>query len=88
MTETTRSRRSFLKISTLAAGAALLPRTAYPQDAARPDYTVHIQTNPIEIAPNHIVSATTYNGKFPGPLLRFKEGQPVTIAIFNDTDTP
>ena len=29
-----------------------------------------------------------YNGQFPGPLLRFKEGQSVTVDIFNDTDTP
>jgi FtsP/CotA-like multicopper oxidase with cupredoxin domain len=30
----------------------------------------------------------TYNGQFPGPLLRFKEGREVTVDIFNDTDTP
>src|SRR6185437_10675303 len=35
-----------------------------------------------------IISATTYNGQFPGPLLRFKEGQQVTIDVYNDTDTP
>ena len=44
--------------------------------------------SPIEIAPNRILSTTTYNGQFPGPLLRFKEGQPVTIDILNDTDVP
>jgi FtsP/CotA-like multicopper oxidase with cupredoxin domain len=31
---------------------------------------------------------TTYNGQFPGPLLRFKEGKQVTIDINNQTDTP
>jgi FtsP/CotA-like multicopper oxidase with cupredoxin domain len=31
---------------------------------------------------------TTYNGQFPGPLLRFKEGRQVTVEIYNDTDTP
>jgi FtsP/CotA-like multicopper oxidase with cupredoxin domain len=34
------------------------------------------------------VPITTYNGQFPGPLLRFKEGQPVMVEIFNETDTP
>jgi FtsP/CotA-like multicopper oxidase with cupredoxin domain len=34
------------------------------------------------------VSTTLYNGQFPGPLLRFKEGQRVTVDIVNDTDTP
>jgi FtsP/CotA-like multicopper oxidase with cupredoxin domain len=43
---------------------------------------------PVEIAPNRIVSITTYNAQFPGPLLRFKEGKPVTVDIHNDTDTP
>jgi FtsP/CotA-like multicopper oxidase with cupredoxin domain len=84
----THSRRSFLKTTSLAAGATLLSRVTSAQDATRPDYTIQIQTSPIEIAPKHIISTTTYNGQFPGPLLRFKEGQPVTIDILNDTDTP
>ena len=49
---------------------------------------MHIKTSPIEIAPNRIISATTYNGQFPGPLLRFKEGQQVLVDVFNDTDVP
>ena len=52
------------------------------------DYTLRISAKPIEIAPKVIVSTMTYNGQFPGPLLRFKEGQPVTVEIHNDTDTP
>ena len=40
------------------------------------------------VAPNRIVSVTTYNGQFPGPLLRLKEGERVTVDIHNDTDTP
>lgn len=58
-----------------------------PQDAAA-DYTLHIKASPIEIAPKRIISAVTYNGQFPGPLLRFKEGREVTVDIYNDTDTP
>jgi FtsP/CotA-like multicopper oxidase with cupredoxin domain len=52
------------------------------------DYTLHIRAAPIEIAPKRLISAITYNGQFPGPLLRFKEGQQVTVDVFNDTDTP
>jgi FtsP/CotA-like multicopper oxidase with cupredoxin domain len=51
------------------------------------DYTLHIAATPIEIAPKKIISAVTYNGQFPGPLLRFKEGQQVTVDVFNETDT-
>jgi FtsP/CotA-like multicopper oxidase with cupredoxin domain len=42
----------------------------------------------IELAPNRIISVTTYNGQFPGPLLRLKEGERVTVDIRNETDTP
>jgi FtsP/CotA-like multicopper oxidase with cupredoxin domain len=49
---------------------------------------VRIKASPIEIAHNRIISSITYNGQFPGPLLRFKEGRQVTIDIYNDTDTP
>ena len=61
---------------------------AVEQDGSAADYTLRIATGPVEIAPKRIVSATTYNGQFPGPLLRLKEGQPVTVDIHNDTDTP
>lgn len=52
------------------------------------DYTLTIVAKAIELAPKRIVSLTTYNGQFPGPLLRFKEGRRVTIDVRNDTDTP
>jgi len=67
--------------------AFALGQGSSPQDSAV-DYTVHIRVSPVEIAPKRIISTTTYNGQFPGPLLRFKEGQAVTVDIFNDTDTP
>lgn len=52
------------------------------------DYTIHINTGLIEVGPQHIISTTTYNGQFPGPLLRFKEGERTIVDIYNDTDTP
>ncbi|MGH9643231.1 MAG: multicopper oxidase domain-containing protein, partial [Terriglobales bacterium] len=58
------------------------------KESARADYTLHIAASPIEIAPKKIISTIAYNGQFPGPLLRFKEGVPVTVDIFNATDTP
>lgn len=84
------SRRRFLQSSGLAAGALLLsPTKLFPaQVDAAPDYTLRIKAAPIEVAPNRILSTITYNGQFPGPLLRFKEGREVTVDIFNDTDTP
>ena len=93
------SRRSFLKTAGVVAGSTLLPpgislltpshaqtRTESSSEAA--DYTIRIASTPVEIAPKKIISMTTYNGQFPGPLLRFKEEQQVTVDLYNDTDTP
>jgi FtsP/CotA-like multicopper oxidase with cupredoxin domain len=93
------SRRQFLTVVTGTAGAMLVSSddaAAKTLDQAesenaqstRADYTLHIGASPIEIAPKRIISTVTYNGQFPGPLLRFKEGQQVTADVFNDTDTP
>jgi len=51
-------------------------------------YTLRIATGLAELAPGHIVSTTLYNRQFPGPLLRFKEGQRTVVDVYNDTDTP
>ena len=68
-----------------------VPRLALAADestAEKPDFTLRIGTGLVELSPDHIVSTTLYNGQFPGPLLRFTEGQRVVVDIHNDTDTP
>ncbi|HEY1422637.1 MAG TPA: multicopper oxidase domain-containing protein [Candidatus Acidoferrum sp.] len=57
-------------------------------DEVTADYTLRIAATAVEIGKGRIVSAVTYNGQFPGPLLRFKEGKPVVVDVQNDTDTP
>ena len=82
------SRRHFLKSSALAAGAfSISPRYVLAQQDHAPDYSLHIQSTALEIARKRIISATTYNGQFPGPLLRFQEGKQAIVDVFNDTDT-
>ena len=93
------SRREFLRATATtgfaAAGAGIFG-TRSPLDWAAQtqaqspaaDYRLQIAASAVEIAPQHIVSTITYNGQFPGPLLRFKEGREVTVEIHNDTDTP
>ena len=93
------SRRSMMKAAGTLAGGSLLAgcgrqpaMSAAKEGGVQPggpaDYTLTIAVKPVELAPNRIISTTTYNGQFPGPLLRFKEGQQVTIDIHNQTDTP
>src|SRR2546430_4524971 len=68
-----------------------MPRLAWAASeitTEKADYTLRIGTGLVELAPGHILSTTLYNDQFPGPLLRFKEGQRVVVDIHNDTDTP
>ena len=84
-------RRAFLKTTAVAPLAGTLPldrsRRQQPP-AAGADYTLRIGTGLVELAPAHIVSTTMYNGQFPGPMLRFKEGMPAVVDVYNDTDVP
>jgi len=92
-------RRRFLKVAGLGALATTLPacrrepenRAASPAPAPSTtpaDYTIRIAPGLIELAPDRIIATTLYNNQFPGPLIRLKEGRPVTIDLYNDTDTP
>ncbi len=91
MSPLVRDRRSFIKASaaaTLGAGLGWLPRAdgQSPTSAAsKADYTLRIANAHIELAPGHDVATTTYNGQFPGPLLRLSEGRRVTVDLYNDT---
>ena len=84
-------RRSLLKVAAAApamSGGPLLAQTATNPPAEKADYTIRIATGLAELADDHIVSTTLYNGQFPGPMVRLREGQRVVVDIHNDTDTP
>src|ERR1700685_4594327 len=89
-------RRDFLKIAGLAAaGSRLVGQQQQsflaptgPVDVAKTDFTLQIAPITVELAPNRILSTIGYNGISPGPLLRMKEGVPVTVNVVNDTDVP
>jgi FtsP/CotA-like multicopper oxidase with cupredoxin domain len=67
-------------------GAAAIPARLFGQaPPAKVDFTLHIAPASVEIAPRKVVKTIAYNGSVPGPLLRMKEDQPVTIEVFNDT---
>jgi len=83
-------RREFLELLGAGAGSLLappLPPWNFTENAT-PDATLHISPVELEIAPRKTVKTTGYNGSVPGPALRFREGQQVTIDVFNDTKEP
>src|SRR5579884_3852441 len=91
-----RTRRDFLTDAT-AASALLLgscsnspnrPSQASTDQNGPADVTLRIGSVLADIAQEHTISTIGYNGSVPGPLIRLREGVPVIVDLFNETDTP
>src|SRR6202167_1507351 len=52
------------------------------------DFTLRIAPMMGQLAPQVVISTIGYSNKVPGPLLRVREGQSVTVDVVNDTDVP
>jgi FtsP/CotA-like multicopper oxidase with cupredoxin domain len=61
-----------------AAGSAKAPH-------AQADHTLTIKPCTIEISPGVNIKTLAYNGQVPGPLLRLRQGVPVTIDVVNES---
>ena len=93
-------RRDFLKLAGAVAAAGPLagqqmpmpgpmkPAASGANEISGTVFNLEIAPVTVELAPNRIVSTIGYNGMSPGPLLRMKEGAPVTVNVVNKTDTP
>ncbi len=83
-------RRRFLALAGKSACAELARSIGLQTAADNPkaDITIHISPVEIEVAPRKIIKTTGYNGSAPGPVLRLREGQRVTVDVFNETKIP
>jgi FtsP/CotA-like multicopper oxidase with cupredoxin domain len=83
-------RRAFLKLSGAAAISPCLEPLAdaalrvAPQ--ADPTHVLRIREARVELAPGHLITTLTYDGRLPGPLLRATVGQPMRVDVYNETD--
>jgi FtsP/CotA-like multicopper oxidase with cupredoxin domain len=71
----------------MAGQAAQSAAPVSPGKSPPADFTLRIAPIALELAPNRFISTIGYNGTSPGPVLRMREGKPVTIDVINDTDT-
>ena len=65
---------------------ALLPMQKKQSSTApvgKADHSLRIEPCTLEIGPGVTIKTLAYNGQVPGPLLRLREGLPVTIDVFN-----
>jgi FtsP/CotA-like multicopper oxidase with cupredoxin domain len=83
-------RRNFLTLLGTTACAELARRIGLQTapDAPKADITIRITPVEIEVAPKKIIKTIGYNGSAPGPVLRLRERQPVTVDVFNETNIP
>jgi FtsP/CotA-like multicopper oxidase with cupredoxin domain len=59
-----------------------------PANAPPADFTLDIAPYLLEASPKHRFQTVAYNSQVPGPLLRMRQGHPVTIDIHNHTADP
>jgi FtsP/CotA-like multicopper oxidase with cupredoxin domain len=84
------NRRTFLSSAgILFAGSslnALRPRSfAASGPSSKADYSLRIEPLTLDIGPGMSIKTISYNGQVPGPLLRLREGAPVSIDVTNAT---
>ena len=65
---------------------ALVPHAVAATGKA--DHSLHIEPCSLEIGPGITVKTLAFNGQVPGPLLRLREGVPVTIDVTNASSLP
>ncbi|HTY83320.1 MAG TPA: multicopper oxidase domain-containing protein [Silvibacterium sp.] len=65
---------------------ALVPHAVAATGKA--DHSLHIEPCSLEIGPGITVKTLAFNGQVPGPLLRLREGVPVTIDVTNASSVP
>ncbi|MGD0989314.1 MAG: multicopper oxidase domain-containing protein [Candidatus Sulfotelmatobacter sp.] len=83
-------RREFLAVLGSAACAEFARSSGLQTapDYQKADVTLRISPVEWEVASRKTVKTTGYNGSAPGPVLRLREGQPVTVDVFNESKTP
>ena len=84
------TRRGFLSgVAAVVAGVTAGPTWAtLPGYNSPADVTLRIGPVKVDVAPGKTILTTGYNGIVPGPLIRLREGVPVTVDLFNDTGIP
>jgi FtsP/CotA-like multicopper oxidase with cupredoxin domain len=89
------NRRNFLASSAALLASQSLPQFLpkalaqnQPKPAGKADHTLRIEPTTLDIGNGVTIKTLAYNGQVPGPLLRLREGVPVTIDVTNAGPDP
>ncbi|MGB7751494.1 MAG: multicopper oxidase domain-containing protein [Candidatus Acidiferrales bacterium] len=81
-------RRTFILQAGAAFAGATFASVAPEWAVTEADVKLEIAPLNLEIAPGKVVHTVAYNGQDPGPLIRWPEGKPIAIVVFNRTAIP
>jgi FtsP/CotA-like multicopper oxidase with cupredoxin domain len=81
------NRRTFLASTGVLLADQILSQAApaWAADKRRTHYALRIEPCKLEIAPGIVIDTIGYNGQVPGPLLRLREGIPISIDVVNQS---
>ena len=82
----THTRREFIQAGAAAGAGLIFGPFAEAGQLPPADVTLRIGPVKLELAADHIVNTTGYNGTIPGPVIRLHEGRPVSVELINGTD--
>jgi FtsP/CotA-like multicopper oxidase with cupredoxin domain len=82
------NRREFVAKSAATAALGLSFSEHKLRAQVPPDVHLEIAPLKLEIAPGKHVETIAYNGKAPGPLIRWPEGKPIAIDVLNRASIP
>lgn len=82
-------RRTLLQAGALSLGAGSIPGFSLAMSRSAPyDYTLIAEENSIEILPGTSTPAFTFNGGFPAPVIRARQGVPLRVRFINRLSQP
>ena len=82
------NRRTFIAQASAALTGVALASVAPAWAQSAPDVKLEIAPLALEIAPGKVVHTVAYNGRVPGPLIRWPEGKPIVIDVLNRNTIP
>ena len=81
------NRRTFIAQAGAALAGAIFT-SPFGRAQNQPDFKLEISLLALEIAPGKLIHTVAYNGRVPGPLIRWPEGKPIVIDVLNRTSVP
>lgn len=82
------TRRTFLQLGCLGLGACSFPKLTLQQGAGDVDFVLIAEPTSVELLPGKQTAALTFNGDYPAPVIRAKQGKRIRIRFINRLDEP